>query len=52
MTALRFVKELCVEDGESSYYLPSLGAEKDYLKWKHEEFESDIKWNSPVPKVT
>lgn len=30
------MKELSVGDGESSYCLPSLGEEKDCLKWKHE----------------
>lgn len=43
MTVIKFMKELCVEDDETSYYLPSLSTGKDYLKWKHEEFESDIK---------
>lgn len=52
MTVLRFMKGLCIRDGETCYCLPSLGAEKDYLKWRHEEFESDIKQNSLLPKVT
>lgn len=37
------MKELCVEDGETSHCLPSLRAEQDCLKWKHEEFQSDVK---------
>lgn len=45
------MKELCVGDGETSYYLSCLGTEKDSLTWKHEEFESDIKRNAAVPKV-
>ena len=39
----RFRKELCVGNGETSHCLPFLRAEKDCLKWKQGEFESDVK---------
>lgn len=36
---LRFMKELCVGDGETGYCLPFW--EQKRLTWKQEEFESE-----------